>query len=590
MLQILRRMKRPDVFRALSALLFISLQVWLDLALPETMSTITRLIITPGSSLREVWSCGARMLLFALGSGAASVAVGYLAARISSNFSYSLRGEVFSRVSEFGAREMKSFSTASLITRTTNDITQVQLLISMGLQVVVRAPIMAVWAILKIVGKSWQLSLVVAGAVLLMLCVILFLMRLVLPRFRIIQHQIDQVNRIARENLTGLRIVRAFNAEDYQMAKFDRASAALMKTQLYTSRRLAVLMPFIGLSMNVLSLAIYWTGALLINGIAPVSAEAVAARISLFSEVVVFFTYAMFVVLSFMMLVLIFMMLPRAQVSAGRILEVLSTSPEVREGSGAHPLEKGTLSFRHVSFRYPDALRDCLHDLTFEVRSGETVAFIGATGSGKTTLVSLAARLYDATGGKILLDGKDIRSYTFRQLSERIALVSQKAVLLSGSIRENLTFGNAAAPFTAQDCERALDISQSLGFVSSLQDGMDAHVAQGGANFSGGQRQRLSIARALARKPEILIFDDSFSALDYRTDAALRRRLEEEMKGTTRLIVAQRIGTIRHADRIVVLEEGRIAGIGTHDALMRECAVYREIALSQLSRAELEVG
>ena len=573
-----------------NGLILVAGQVWFDLTMPDYMSDITKLIVTPGSPMTEIWIAGAKMLSCALGSAALAVVVGYFASRLASNFSYTVREKVFYHVTDFGAREMKKFSTASLITRTTNDITQIQMLVAMGLQVMIRAPIMAVWAVLKIVGKSWELSLLTAGAVLLIMIVILVLMKLVLPKFRIIQTQIDEVNRVTRENLNGLRIVRAFNAEKYQEDKFEAATRNLMETQLYTSRKMAILMPFISVIMSGLSLGIYWLGASLVNQVAITGPAAVAERVNIFSEVVVFSSYAIYVVMSFMMLVVIFMMWPRAQVSAARIEEVLASVPQVREGQGAEGTEKGSIEFRHVSFRYADASEDCLQDISFSANPGETVAIVGPTGSSKTSLVSLAARLYDATEGEILLDGQDIRSYTFDQLYEKIGYISQKAVLFSGTIEENLTFGESGQEISEAVQKEALDIAQATDFVDNMPDKLQANIAQGGTNLSGGQKQRLTIARAIARKPEILIFDDSFSALDYRTDATLRRRLATDLKGTTCLIVAQRIGTVKNADRIIVLDEGRMAGIGTHEELMKNCPVYQEIALSQLSQTELEVS
>ena len=590
MLKIFRFMKKRDLGYALLCLILVAGQVWFDLTMPDYMSDITKLIVTPGSPMTEIWIAGAKMLSCALGSAALAVIVGYFASRLASNFSYTVREKVFYHVTDFGAREMKKFSTASLITRTTNDITQIQMLVAMGLQVMIRAPIMAVWAVLKIVGKSWELSLLTAGAVLLIMIVILVLMKLVLPKFRIIQTQIDEVNRVTRENLNGLRIVRAFNAEKYQEDKFEAANRNLMETQLYTSRKMAILMPFISMIMSGLSLGIYWLGASLVNQVAITGPAAVAERVNIFSEVVVFSSYAIYVVMSFMMLVVIFMMWPRAQVSAARIEEVLASVPQVREGQGAEGTEKGSIEFRHVSFRYADASEDCLQDISFSARPGETVAIVGPTGSSKTSLVSLAARLYDATEGEILLDGQDIRSYTFDQLYEKIGYISQKAVLFSGTIEENLTFGESGQKISEAVQKEALDIAQATEFVDNMPDKLQANIAQGGTNLSGGQKQRLTIARAIARKPEILIFDDSFSALDYRTDAALRKRLATDLKGTTCLIVAQRIGTVKNADRIIVLDEGRMAGIGTHEELMKNCSVYQEIALSQLSQTELEVS
>ena len=590
MLKIFRFMKKRDLGYALLCLILVAGQVWFDLTMPDYMSDITKLIVTPGSPMTEIWIAGAKMLSCALGSAALAVIVGYFASRLASNFSYTVREKVFYHVTDFGAREMKKFSTASLITRTTNDITQIQMLVAMGLQVMIRAPIMAVWAVLKIVGKSWELSLLTAGAVLLIMIVILVLMKLVLPKFRIIQTQIDEVNRVTRENLNGLRIVRAFNAEKYQEDKFEAANRNLMETQLYTSRKMAILMPFISMIMSGLSLGIYWLGASLVNQVAITGSAAVAERVNVFSEVVVFSSYAIYVVMSFMMLVVIFMMWPRAQVSAARIEEVLATVPQVREGQGAEGTEKGSIEFRHVSFRYADASEDCLQDISFSANPGETVAIVGPTGSSKTSLVSLAARLYDATEGEILLDGQDIRSYTFDQLYEKIGYISQKAVLFSGTVEENLSFGESGQKISEEVQKEALDIAQATEFVDNMPDKLQANIAQGGTNLSGGQKQRLTIARAIARKPEILIFDDSFSALDYRTDAALRKRLATDLKGTTCLIVAQRIGTVKNADRIIVLDEGRMAGIGTHEELMKNCPVYQEIALSQLSQTELEVS
>ncbi|MBQ9631964.1 MAG: ABC transporter ATP-binding protein, partial [Lachnospiraceae bacterium] len=504
------------------------------------MSDITRLIVTPGSAMSDIGGSGMKMLLCAFGSALLSILVGYFAAKLASNFSYTIREKVFHRVIDFGASEIKRFSTPSLITRTTNDITQIQMVVAMGLQVMIKAPIMAVWAILKIVGKNWQLSLVTAAAVVIIITVIFILMWQVLPKFRIVQQQIDDVNRITRENLTGLRIVRAFNAEPYQEDKFEAANQNLMSTQLFTARRMAILMPFISFVMSGLSLAIYWVGAMLVNGIPVTGLAAISQRLEMFSEVVVFSSYAIYVVISFMMLVAIFIMLPRAQVSAARIWEVLSTEPVVKSGNGASAAQKGSLHFDHVTFRYADASEDCLSDITFTANPGETVAFIGATGSGKTTLVSLAARLYDATSGTITLDGEDIRSYTFDQLYGKIGYISQKAVLFSGTVEDNVTFGNAGHPISKEDWEAALEIAQAADFVDNLPGKTQGQIAQGGTNLSGGQKQRLSIARAIARKPEILIFDDSFSALDFKTDAALRKRLSQDLAGTTCLIVAQR--------------------------------------------------
>lgn len=590
MWKLFRLMKRRDALLALVCLLLVAGQVWFDLTMPGYMSDITKLVVTNGSDLGAIWIAGAKMLACAVGSALLSIIVGWIASRIASDFSYTLRERVFYRVTDFGAEEMKRFSTASLITRTTNDITQIQMLVSMGLQAMIKAPIMAVWAILKIIGKSWELSLVTGGAIALMIAVIASVMAVVTPKFRIVQQKIDDVNRITRENLSGLRIVRAFNAEAYQEQKFEGANRSLTDTMLFTSRRMAILSPVISMMMSGLMLVIYWFGARLIEGIPIMDAASIAARVTLFSEIVVFSSYATYVVMSFMMLIFIYMMLPRAQVSAARIREVLETTPAVSEGSGAETDLCGTVEFRDVSFRYADAAENCLEHISFRAERGETVAIIGSTGSGKTTLVSLVARLFDATEGTVLVDGKDVRDYRFAELYDRVGYIAQRAVLFSGTVEKNMTFGSTSAGMTEQDWRDALSIAQAESFVSALPDGASSELAQGGTNLSGGQRQRLSIARTIARRPEILIFDDSFSALDYQTDAALRKRLATELKDTTCLIVAQRIGTIRHADRILVLDEGRIVGMGTHAELLKSCAVYREIALSQLSESELEVG
>ncbi len=590
MLKLLKYLSKKDRFYAFLCLLLVAGQVWFDLTMPDFMSDITRLIVTPGSAMKDVWIAGGKMLACAFSSAALSVIVGWFAARIASDYSYTVREAVFSKVTDFGMEEMKRFSTPSLITRTTNDITQIQMVVAFGLQMIIKAPIMAVWAILKIVGKNWQLSLVTAVAVVAILALIITVMATVIPKFKIVQKQIDDVNRVTRENLTGLRIIRAFNAEQYQEEKFETHNDALMKTMLFTSRRMALQMPFISMIMSGISLAIYWLGAALIEQIGIATPIALAERVELFSEIVVFSSYAMYVVMSFMTLVMVFMMFPRAQVSATRINEVLHTDPSILEGEGAEGDECGTVEFDHVSFRYKDAAEDCLKNISFRADSGETIAFIGSTGSGKTTLVSLAARLYDATEGTVRIDGKDIKEYSFSELYNKVGYIAQKAFLFSGSVQENMTFGETEKGITEEDWRTALDIAQAEDFVNAMPAGAESDIAQGGKNLSGGQKQRLSIARTIARHPEILIFDDSFSALDYATDAALRKRLATDLAGTTCLIVAQRIGTVRNADKIVVLDEGQIVGIGTHTELLRECGVYREIALSQLSESELEVS
>lgn len=533
--------------------------------------------------------------IFARRSALLAVIVGFFAAKIAADFSFSIRDKVFSKVSAFGNGEIKKFSTASLITRTTNDITQIQMVVAMGLQVMIKAPVMAVWAIAKIVGKSWELSIVTASAVVVLVTTILVLLWILMPKFKIVQKQVDDVNRTTRENLTGLRVVRAFNAEKYQEDKFEKANENLMKTQLFTMRGMSFLFPVMILVQSCLTLGIYWLGAYLIHDISiPLAGTlsellaSFASRIDMLGDVVTFNSYALYVVMSFVLLVAIFMILPRAQVSANRINEVLDEEISVREGS-VNDTEpgSGTVEFRNVSFRYPDASEACLKNISFQVGRGETIAFIGATGSGKSTLVGLAARLYDATEGTVLVDGRDVREYTFAELYGKLGYVPQRAVLFSDTIENNIAFGSTKYKIGRDDVEYAVKIAQASDFVSKAGDGLDSNIAQGGSNVSGGQKQRLAIARAIARLPEILIFDDSFSALDYKTDRALRERISKDLKGTTCMIVAQRIGTIRHADKIVVLDNGEAVGIGTHEELMESCSVYREIALSQLSQAEL---
>ena len=503
---------------------------------------------------------------------------------MAAGLSFTLRESVFNKVADFSQKEMLDFSVPSLVNRTTNDITQIQMLISMGLQILIKAPVMAVWAVIKIVNKSWTLSVITAGFVAALLVMMILIVVIVLPRVKRVQRLMDDINLVTRENLTGINVVHAYNAEEYQNEKFYKASSVLMNTQLFNQRVFALLMPAVTFAMNALALTIYWVGAALVND---TSVADVMGRVTFFSDVVVFGTYATYVVMSIMMMVMIVMFLPSAQVSAQRINEVLNTEVDLKEGTETQAPETGTVEFRDVSFRYPTSGQDILSHISFKANRGETVAFIGATGSGKTTLVSLAARFYDASSGQVLIDGRDIRDYSFEGLYDRIGYITQKAVLFAGNIRDNILFGESTADSSDPSVNKAVALAQASEFVDSLPEGLDAPVAQGGTNFSGGQKQRLSIARALARQPEILIFDDSFSALDYKTDAKLRVGLARELAGTTCLIVAQRIGTIRHADKIVVLDEGRAVGIGTHDELMKNCPVYREIAMSQLSPEEL---
>lgn len=584
MLRIFKNLGKKELGLMLVSLVFIVAQVYLDLKMPDYMKEITALISVPGSSVREVMKAGGKMLLCAFGSLVSAVIVSICAARIASNFSAVVRGKLFDKVQSFSMEEIGRFSTASLITRSTNDVTQVQMLIVMGLQAMIKAPIMAIWAILKISNKSWQWTASTAIAVVVLLVVVIACLLLTLPKFRSLQALTDDLNRVTRENLTGLSVVRAYNAENYQEAKFDDVNTTLTNTHLFTSRTMAVLLPFIGLVMNGLTLAIYWIGAYLING-----ENNILLKFDLFSDMVVFISYAMQVVMSFMMLVMIFIMLPRASVAAKRILEVLDTEPTIKEGTRKEGvlMKVGEIEFKDVSFKYPDAEEYVLQNINFTAHKGETVAFIGSTGCGKSTLINLVPRFYDVTEGEIVVDGVNVKEYMQETLHNKIGYVSQKAFLFSGTINSNIAYGdNGKNSISLDDVKNAISIAQAKEFVEKDEVGYDGYVAQGGANFSGGQKQRLSIARAIARKPEILIFDDSFSALDYKTDRILREALEKECKDSTKLIVAQRIGTIRNADKIIVLDDGGIVGMGTHAELMKECEVYKQIALSQLSEEE----
>ena len=585
MIKLLKNMQKREWLMALACAVFVVGQVYFDLTLPDYMTELTTLIKTEGSATADIAAVGVKMLLCTLCSAVLAVACGYLSARIAAGFSFTLRGKLFGHVIDSDRAQMQDFSIPSLITRTTNDVTQIQMIVSMGLQMLIKSPIMAVWAIIKILGKSWELSAVTAAFVVVICSSVLAIMSVCLPRFRIVQKLTDKINRVARENLTGINVVHAFNAEDYQNEKFDVPSGEMMRTQLKNQRLFSFMQPIMLLGMNGLALVIYWLGAALIDRI-PIADS--AARLSFFSEVLVFSTYATYVVMSFMMLVMIFMLLPSAQVSAERINEVLDRRSTLTEGSTAAGDAPGTVEFRHVSFRYPNAAADVLHDISFKVEHGGTLAIIGATGSGKSTLVGLIPRFYDATAGEVLIDGVNVKDYDFDTLYSKLGYVTQKAVLFAGTVRDNVFFGKRRAAESDENLRRALEVSQAAEFVDKLPDGADHKIAQLGRNVSGGQKQRLSIARALARDPEILVFDDSFSALDYRTDATLRGALAEQMRDATKIIVAQRIGTIRHADQIIVLDHGRAVGIGTHKELMQTCTVYQEIARSQLSAEELE--
>lgn len=581
---VFQNLKKTDWLLAAVCLAFIALQVWLDLKTPDYMAEITTLVQTAGSTMGEILSAGGMMLLCSLGSLAASVVTAICAARIAATLGATLRGRLFSKVQSFSMEEIGRFSTASLITRSTNDVTQIQMLIVLGLQMLLRAPIMAVFAIYKIAGKQWEWTLATAVAVVVLLVVVGVCLLLATPKFRRMQKLTDDLNRVTRENLTGLRVVRAYNAEDYQETKFAQANAALTGNQLFAQRTLAFLLPSIQLVMSGLSLAIYWIGGVLIDQ------AGMQAKLTLFSDMMVFSQYAIQVVMAFMMLVMIFMILPRASVAAHRIGEVLHTHPTILDGTQASgdPACPGQVEFRNVSFRYPDAEEYVLKDISFTAKRGETVAIIGSTGCGKSTVVNLIPRFYDATEGQVLVDGVDVREYDQRSLRNKIGYVSQKATLFTGTIASNVAYGdNGEAPPSPADVQAAVATAQAEDFVSHMEGGYEGYVAQGGANLSGGQKQRLSIARAIARKPEILLFDDAFSALDYKTDRGLRSALDQTCQNTTRIIVAQRIGTIRDADQIIVLDDGQIAGIGKHQDLMQTCGVYQQIALSQLSKEEL---
>ena len=584
MLKLLRNLRRQEWAMAAVCAVLILGQINFDLALPDYMSSLTVLIKTPGSTLSDILHTGLEMLGCTLASAVLCVICGYLTAKVAAGFSFSIREAVFHKIADFGQQEMMTFSVPSLINRTTNDITQVQMLTAMGLQILIKSPVMAVWAIIKIVGKSWTLSAITAGFVAALLVMMAVIIGVVVPRFRRVQKLTDHINLVARENLNGINVVHAYNAEDYQNAKFWKGNEELMRTQLFNQRAFAFLMPGVTLAMNALSLVIYWVGVSIVNG---VSAADTAARLATFSNIVVFGTYATYVIMSIMMMVMIIMLIPAAQVSAQRINEVLETRNSLTQGTRTDAPEAGTVEFRDVSFHYPSSDKNVLEHISFTARRGETVAFIGATGSGKTTLVSLAARFYDATEGTVLVDGVDVRDYTFDALYDRIGYVTQKAILFSGDVRGNVLFGASRGKDSDADVQKALELAQASEFVDRMPGGIHAPIAEGGTNVSGGQKQRLSIARALARRPEILVFDDSFSALDYRTDTRLRAGLDRELKDTTRLIVAQRIGTIRNADKIIVLDEGRMVGMGTHEELMQTCPIYQEIARSQLSQEEL---
>lgn len=582
MLKIAKNFTKKDVLLILLCISLVVFQVFLDLKLPDYMSEITRLIETDGSTLREILKQGSFMLLCAFGSLATAIFVGYFSSRLSANFSKTLRKKIFLKVENFGMEEIKKFTTSSLITRTTNDVTQLEMLLAMGLQMMCKAPIMAVWAILKIVNKSLEWSILTGVLVLVLMSTVGILMVIVLPRFEIVQKLMDKVNGTTRENLTGIRVIRAFNAEKFQQDRFEDVNESLTKNQLFNQKCFSVLNPMMNLVMHSLTLGIYFIGAILIQK------ANMLDKINLFSDMVVFTSYGMQVIMSFLMLAMIFMMWPRAQVSARRINAVLDTEETIKDGKfDGKTKESGTIEFKNVYFKYPDADEYLLKDISFKVNKGETVAFIGSTGSGKSTLINLVPRFYDVTDGEILIDGVNVKDYKLENLYNKLGYVSQKAILFTGTVASNVDYGKSAKKKTKEDIKEALKIAQAEDFVLKMDNTYDAFIARGGTNISGGQKQRISIARALARKPEIMIFDDSFSALDYKTDATLRRELKKKVKDTTIMIVAQRIGTIMNADKIVVLDKGNCVGIGTHKELLENCDIYREIALSQLSKEEL---
>lgn len=583
MFKLFKNLSTKDKIYVVICIVLVVFQVWLELRMPDYMSAITRLVQTEGSKMSDILEQGAYMLACAGGSLISAIIVGYFASLVASSFSATLRLKIFKKIQDFGIQEIKKFQTSSLITRTTNDVMQVEMLIGMGLQMMAKAPIMAVWAIMKILNKGLEWSILTAVCVAILLATVVILMIIVMPRFQIVQKLIDKINGVTGENLSGIRVIRAFNAEKFQSDRFEEVNDKLTKTQMFNQRCFAVMMPIMNLVMHGLTLGIYIIGAILINK------AGMLDKITLFSNMVVFSSYGMQVIMSFLMLALIFMMWPRAEISAKRINEVLDEEIAIKNGTfTGDTKEKGTVEFKNVSFKYPDADEYLLKDISFTAKKGETVAFIGSTGSGKSTLINLIPRFYDVTDGEVLVDGVDVKEYDEAHLHNKIGYISQKAIMFTGTVSENVAYGdNGREKPTEEQIKKAIEVAQGTDFVEKMDKKYDAHIARGGTNVSGGQKQRLSIARAIARDPEIYIFDDSFSALDYKTDATLRKELKEYTKDATSMIVAQRIGTIINADKIIVLDKGRCVGQGTHKELLKNCEVYKEIALSQLSEEEL---
>ena len=586
MIKLFKRLNKKEYSMIGISLIFIILQVWLELEIPSYMSTITEKLEQSGTTVNQILQPGMMMILFSVLSAVASIIVGYFAAHVAAGFTARLRKDVFNQVMDYSAQDIKKFSVSSLLTRSTNDLTQLQQFIAMGLQVIIKAPITAIWAITKIANKGWQWTTATAVAVVVLIVMLTFILLMVQPKFKKVQSLTDRLNLVTRENLSGIRVVHAYNAEDYQNQKFNKANKDLTDTNLFANRVLALMNPGMSFISSTLTLAVYGIGAIIIN-----QATMGSARLTLFSNMIVFSSYAMQVILGFLLLSIIFILLPRVTVSVARINQVLDVKPSIEQPNetAQEPTQKGTLEFKNVSFRYPEAEADAIQNLNFKATAGQTIAFIGSTGSGKSTAMNLIPRLYDVTAGQVLVDGVDVKNYATEDLNKRIGYIPQKAVLFSGSIRSNIDFGTSGINDQKSDNDlyNALDVAQSRDFVEEKNQKLDAKVAQHGDNFSGGQKQRLAIARAIARKPEILLFDDSFSALDYETDQKLRTALKEQAAQTTKVIIAQRISTIMDADLIVVLDDGKVAGMGTHEELLKNNEVYQEIAYSQLSKEEL---